>query len=65
MERTGRRRILRLGVSLAGAAAALTALWFIGAGLIRDNIEGWAADWRAGGNAFSYGSLEITGFPVL
>ena len=65
MERTGRRRLLRLGVSLAGAAAVLTALWFVGAALIRDNIEGWAADWRAGGNAFSYGSLEITGFPVL
>ncbi len=65
MERTGRRRILRLGVSLAVAAAALTALWFIGAGLIRGNIEGWAAEWRAGGNALSYRSLEITGFPVL
>ena len=65
MERTGRRRILRLGISLAGAAAALAALWFVGAGLIRGNIEGWAADWRAGGNAFSYGSLEISGFPIL
>jgi hypothetical protein len=50
---------------LAVAAAALTALWFMGAGLIRQNIEGWAAEWRAGGNALSYRSLEITGFPVL
>ena len=65
MERTGRRRILRWGVSLAGAAATLAALWFVGAGLIRGNIEGWADDWRAGGNAFSYGSLEISGFPIL
>ncbi len=65
MARTGRRRILRLGISLAAAAATLAAFWFIGAGLIRDNIEGWADEWRADGNAFSYRSLEITGFPIL
>lgn len=55
---------ISLGLTLI-AAAALSAFWFIGAGLVRQNIEGWAAEWRTGGNTLSYRTLEITGFPLV
>ena len=55
---------ISLGLALI-AAAGLTAYWFIGAGLVRQNIEAWAAEWRAGGNTLSYRTLEITGFPLV
>ncbi len=53
-----------LGLALI-AAGGLTTYWFIGAGLVRQNIEAWAAEWRAGGNTLSYRTLEVTGFPLV
>ncbi len=55
---------ISLGLALI-AAAVLMAYWFVGAGLVRQNIEGWAGEWRAGGNTLSYRALEITGFPLV
>lgn len=60
-----RSRFSWIVVAVVAFAVGLTAAWFSGAGLVRDNIDGWARDWRAQGNFVSLGEIKVEGFPLL
>lgn len=58
-----RRWIVWTGIAIAAMALGYGGAWLYAAGLMRDAVERWAADRRAGGWTVSHGPVAVEGFP--
>ncbi len=57
------RRMFRLSIAVALIALAYGGGWLYVAGTMRDAVERWAADGRAGGWTVTHGRVAMEGFP--
>ncbi len=58
-----RRRIIWAGIAIAAIVLGYGGAWLYAAGLMRDVVERWAADRRAGGWTVTHGPVAVEGFP--